>query len=109
MSYMVGSLLVLSLLILPLALPEFTVSPANLVTARPSELPEFLTRDFGTLRAERALGERKQPTKYSISEVNGKITGKPGGAAVSNCDILEIARDDHVNLDGKLLLMANHL
>ena len=85
MSCMAGFLLVLGLLTHPSALPEFTVSPANLVTAWPTDRPAI-------------------PTDGRI-----KITCRSTGTVVSNCDILEILRGDNVYLGGKHLLTANHL
>jgi hypothetical protein len=82
MNYMVGSFLLLSLLILPSALPQFTISPANLVTARPTATPPP-SRTFAG--KSRARGE----TKYTYDGDTGEMTCHTAETAVSNCDILE--------------------
>ena len=102
MSYMLSSLLLLSLLILPSALPQLTVSPANLVTARPTAT-QPPSRTFAG--RSRARGE----TKYTYDGDTGNITCNTAGTAVSNCDILELLRDDHVYMDDVHLLMKKHL
>ena len=52
MNCMAGFILVLSLFTLPSALPEFTVSPANQVTARPRDAPATPPNTFKERRTE---------------------------------------------------------
>ena len=109
MNCMADFILVLSLFTLPSALPEFTVSPANLVTARTMGAPATPPNAFKERRTEVGLGFRLKHTAYTIHAVSGEINCVTGGTPESNCELLEILRDDHLYMDNKHLRMANLL
>ena len=109
MNCMAGFILVLSLFTLPSALPEFTVSPANLVTALPTGAPASPPDAFKKSREEFGLWSYLKKAEYTINLGSGEIVCASDGPPVSNCKLLEVLRDDHVYMDHKHLRMANHL
>ena len=78
---MAGLIVVLGFFTFPSALPEFTVSPANRVTARPTSALVAIkssTPDAPFKKSREELGLRSgfKPHSYSISGVTGVITCK---------------------------------
>ena len=97
---MFGSLL-LSLLILPSTLPQFTISPVNRVTTYP------MTTDASNYFA--AASQARRETKYTFDKEFGKISCRTAETVVSNCDILELLRDDHTYIDSVQHQKGRHL
>ena len=85
MDNMLGSLLLLALLILPSALPQFTISPENRVTTQ-STTTETIPY--------RAIGDAKY-TYVQHGEGGGKkVSCHTAETAVSNCDVLLLLTDE---------------
>ena len=104
---MLGSLL-LPLIILPSALPQFTISPVNRVTAQPTTTETY--KYFAA--ASRARGE----TQYTFKGKFGEISCRTAETALSNCDTLEILRpalaqlgDEHTYIDSVQQQQGRHL
>ena len=83
MSYMLGSLLLLSLLILHSALPQFTISPVNWVTT------QFTTTESFPYHA---IDDPKYTWVPHRKE--GKIACHSAETVLSNCDVLLLLTDE---------------
>ena len=83
MDNMIGSLLLLALLILPSALPQFTISTKNRVTTHSTTTESF---------PYRAIGDPKYTWVPHGKEK--KIACHTAETAVSNCDILLLLTDE---------------
>ena len=83
MSYMLGPLLLLGLLILPSALPQFTISPVNRVTTQSTTTTSF---------PHHALDDPKYTWVPHGKE--RKIACHSAETAVSNCDVLLLLTDE---------------
>ena len=82
---MLGSLTMLSLLILPSALPQFTISPVNRVTTQ-STTTESITYA--------ALGAAKYTYVQNGEGEGRKVSCHTAETAVSNCDVLLLLTDE---------------